>query len=350
LSWIIDPRFYERCGPLSAAALVQGEGRDAPAALGANTDGLSLDGDSAQLLSTAADLASAGPDAISFFDGKGPLPETAAGLVFIKPGTPTPHRLRHTVLAVCAYPRAAFAAAVGRLIVERSQPVIALAPDALVAPGVRIGPGAVLGAGVQIGAGAEIGPHVVLGPGVAVGRGSKIGANSVVQCALIGDHVTIGPGVMIGQAGFGVTQGAAGLVDLPHLGRVIIQDGVTIGANSAIDRGMLADTILAEQVKLDNLCHIAHNVVVGRQVRMAAFGGISGSTTIGDRALLAGRVGVVDHAVIGADAILAAGSAVLQDVPAGEVWCGYPAKPRMQWLREVAWLARAARKRNADQS
>jgi UDP-3-O-[3-hydroxymyristoyl] glucosamine N-acyltransferase len=113
---------------------------------------------------------------------------------------------------------------------------------------------------------------------------------------------------------------------------------------------MLADTILAEQVKLDNLCHIAHNVVVGRQVRMAAFGGISGSTTIGDRALLAGRVGVVDHAVIGADAILAAGSAVLQDVPAGEVWCGYPAKPRMQWLREVAWLARAARKRNADQS
>lgn len=335
MSWIVDPRFYDALGPLTAARLARGA---------------VLDGDPQTPVATVCDLATAGPDALSFYDGKGPLPETGAGLVFLGPNTPAPHRRPATVLARCAHPRAAFAEAVAALVAEKPAPVAPIAPDVVLEPGVRLGPGVVAGAGVRIGADAVIGANVVLGPGVQIGRATRIGANAVVQFALVGDHVAIGPGAMIGQPGFGVTQGPHGLVDLPHLGRVIIQDGVTIGANAAIDRGMLRDTILAEQVKLDNLCHIAHNVVVGRQVRMAAFGGVSGSTTIGDRALLAGRVGVVDHAVIGADAVLAAGSAVLQDVPAGEVWCGYPAKPRMQWLREVAWLARAARKRNADQS
>ena len=148
---------------------------------------------------------------------------------------------------------------------------------------------------------------------------------------------------MIGQAGFGVAPGPGGLVDVPHFGRVIIEDRVTLGACTTVDRGQFADTIISEDAKVDNLCHIAHNVVVGRGVLIAAYGGISGSTTIGDGAILAGRVGVVDHVTIGAGATLTAGSNVLTSVPPRERWGGYPAKALRQWLREVAWLAKAAR-------
>jgi UDP-3-O-[3-hydroxymyristoyl] glucosamine N-acyltransferase len=134
------------------------------------------------------------------------------------------------------------------------------------------------------------------------------------------------------------------------LGRVIIQDRVTIGANSTIDRGAFDDTVLGEDVKIDNLCHIAHNCQIGRGVLMAAFAGISGSTTIGDAATLGGRVGVADHRNVGAGSTLAGASAVMQDVPAGEVWMGYPAKPIRKFLRETAWLSRkSAGARNAGE-
>ena len=97
-----------------------------------------------------------------------------------------------------------------------------------------------------------------------------------------------------------------------------------------------------EGAKIDNLCHVAHNVVIGRGVLIAAFGGISGSTIVGDGVTMGGRVGVADHRKIGAGATLAGGAAVFQDVPAGEVWSGYPARPLRKWLRESAWLSRKA--------
>jgi UDP-3-O-[3-hydroxymyristoyl] glucosamine N-acyltransferase len=121
---------------------------------------------------------------------------------------------------------------------------------------------------------------------------------------------------------------------------VIIQDRVTIGANCTIDRGLFDDTVIAEAAKIDNLCHIAHNCTIGRGAMIAAFAGISGSTEIGDGAILAGRVGIADHRKIGAGATLAGASAVMQDVPPGEIWMGYPAKPMRKFLREVAWLNR----------
>ena len=147
-------------------------------------------------------------------------------------------------------------------------------------------------------------------------------------------------GAVIGEQGFGVAGDASGPVDVPHLGRVVIQDRVTIGANSTIDRGVFDDTVLGEGAKIDNLCHVAHNVTLGRGVLIAAFGGISGSTVIGDGVTMGGRVGIGDHRTIGPGATLAGGAAVFQDVPAGEVWSGYPAKPLRKWLREAAWLSR----------
>jgi UDP-3-O-[3-hydroxymyristoyl] glucosamine N-acyltransferase len=150
---------------------------------------------------------------------------------------------------------------------------------------------------------------------------------------------------VIGEAGFGLAAGKGEATLSPHFGRVIIQNGVTIGANSCIDRGLFEDTVIGEGTHIDNLCHIGHNCRIGSHVVMAAFAGVSGSSEVGDGVQFGGRVGLKDHVRVGAGARIAAGAAVLSDVPAGETWAGYPAKPIRGWMRELAWLSRAAQKR-----
>ena len=127
---------------------------------------------------------------------------------------------------------------------------------------------------------------------------------------------------------------------MPQLGRVILQDGVSIGANTCIDRGAYDDTVIGENTKIDNLCMVGHNCVIGRSCLMAAHTGLSGSVTVGDGVMFGGKAGVGDHLTIGEGARVAAGAGVLQDIPAGETWSGYPAKPLRQFLREAVWLAK----------
>ena len=202
----------------------------------------------------------------------------------------------------------------------------------------KVAPSAVIGAGAAIGEEAEIAPGVVIGPGVQIGARTKIGPNASIRCALIGNDVTILAGASIGEAGFGVTAGPEGAEDVPQWGRVIIQDLVTIGANTCIDRGAFDDTIIGERTKIDNLVQIAHNVVIGRNVMMASFTGISGTSSIDDGVVMGGRVGIADHVHIGAGARLAAASGIFRDIPAGETWGGSPARPLRQYLREIAWI------------
>ncbi len=219
-------------------------------------------------------------------------------------------------------------------------------PSAEIEDGVDIAPGATVGAGARIGRGTYIAPGAVIGPGVAIGRDGYVGAGARVGFALIGDKVKIYAGAVIGEAGFGAAVGARGVVDLPQLGRVILQDGVTIGANTCVDRGAWDDTVIGENTKIDNLVQIAHNVVIGRNCVLAAQTGISGGVTIGDGCQMGGRVGVADHLAIGAGARLAAAAGVMKDVPAGESWGGFPARPVRSWMRQTAWLARAAHAKN----
>ena len=241
-------------------------------------------------------------------------------------------------------PQAAWAVAAQRL--HRPRRIDASAPSvhpgATLEEGVTIGHGAVIGEGVQIGAGTEIGPHAVIGPGVAIGRRCEIGPAAAIGFALIGDGVRISASVVIGEAGFGLAVGPKGLIDIPQLGRVIIQDNVSIGAHTCIDRGAFDDTVVGENTKIDNLVQIAHNVVVGRNCAIAGHCGLSGSAVIGDGVQMGGRVGLADHVVIGAGAQLAAASGVMHNVPAGQRWSGVPARPALQFFREVAWLTKAA--------
>jgi UDP-3-O-[3-hydroxymyristoyl] glucosamine N-acyltransferase len=204
--------------------------------------------------------------------------------------------------------------------------------------GVVVDPGAVIGPRAHIGSGAMIGANAVIGPDVCIGRDTSIGPNATVLCALIGDRVIIHPGVRIGQDGFGFAMGPGGHLKVPQIGRVIIQDGVEIGAGSTIDRGANRDTIIGEGTKIDNLVQIGHNVVVGRHCVLVAQSGVSGSCVLEDFVALGGQAGLAGHLHVGRGAQIAASSGVMNNVPAGETWCGAPAKPLREFFREVATL------------
>jgi len=223
-----------------------------------------------------------------------------------------------------------------------------VAPDATIDPDATVAPGAVVGPGASIGARTVIGPNAVIGRAVQIGADCRIGGGSHIEFATIGDRTQLGANCVIGGAGFGVAPSPEGPISIPHLGAVRIGDDVRMGSMCAIDRGMFWETVVEDQVKMDNLCHIAHNCRIGRGAVLAAFAGISGSTNIGAGVMLGGRVGVADHITIGDGAILGAFSGVMWDVPAGERWVGSPAKPNREFFREVAALKRLATRRPKD--
>jgi UDP-3-O-[3-hydroxymyristoyl] glucosamine N-acyltransferase len=217
-------------------------------------------------------------------------------------------------------------------------------PTARLESGVVIDPAAVVGPRAEIGSGTIVGPTAVIGSQVRIGRDCVIGAGCTIVHALIGDRVIIHAGTRVGQDGFGYVPGAAGHGKVPQIGRVIIMDGVEIGANSCIDRGAIRDTVIGEGTKIDNLVQIAHNVEIGRHCVLAAHTGISGSCTIGDYVMMGGRVGITDNVTIGASAMIAAGSGVMSNIPPGEKWGGSPAQPAREWLKANAALRRLTRR------
>lgn len=322
-------------------------------------DGAGLD----RRITGVAALDRAGPHDLTFFESSKYLKQaatTAAGACLtvqqFADGVPA----RVSVLRV-REPYRAFVEVARTLFPESLRPSslfevsgvaagVHLHPSARVENGVTIDPGAVIGARAEIGSGTVIGAGAAIGSDVRIGRDCSIGAKVSIMHALIGDRVIIHPGCAIGQDGFGFIRGPKGAHKVPQLGRVIIQDDVEVGANTAIDRGAIRDTVIGEGTKIDNLVQIAHNVSIGRHCLLAGQVGISGSTTLEDGVVMGGQVGVADHLTIGAGAMLAARTGIMNDVPPGARWAGVPGKSSKQWFREVATLERLARQTRGGRS
>jgi UDP-3-O-[3-hydroxymyristoyl] glucosamine N-acyltransferase len=215
-------------------------------------------------------------------------------------------------------------------------------PTAELGSNVTVDPFAVIGPLAKIGAGTLIGAHAIIGPGVTIGKDCAIGAGCTVTHAHLGDRVVIHPGCHIGQDGFGYVSSAKGHVKVPQVGRVVIADDVEIGSGTRIDRGGMRDTSIGQGTKIDNLCQIGHNCVIGRHCIIVAQCGLSGSVTLEDFVVLGPRTGIIPHITIGRGAITASRATIYEDVPAGQTWGGFPAKPQKQWLREIFALKRLA--------
>ena len=198
--------------------------------------------------------------------------------------------------------------------------------------------------------GAVLEPGVKVYPGAYVGKNVKLGRNTIVyggshiENADIGEDCIIYPNAVIGKDGFGYTRQNGKNIFIPHVGRVVIGNRVSVGSNSCIDRGVMTDTRIGDGTKIDNLCQIAHGVVVGQECFLASGVGLAGGVVVGDRALLGGHVGVANGIKIGNDAEVGANSGVFRNIPDGERHIGYPASNGTEFMRTHAWLKKQVRK------
>jgi UDP-3-O-[3-hydroxymyristoyl] glucosamine N-acyltransferase len=195
--------------------------------------------------------------------------------------------------------------------------------------------------------GARIGSRVTLYPGVYVGRGSVIGDDctlysnvSIREGVTIGSRVIIHSGTVIGSDGFSFVTDGGIHHKIPHVGGVIIGDDVEIGANCAIDRAMLENTVIKKGTKLDNLVHIAHNVTIGEHCLMAGQVGIAGSAVLGNYVVFGGQVGVGDHVTISDGVMASAQAGIIKDPGPRQIVGGTYAMPQREWLKLQAVLPR----------
>jgi UDP-3-O-[3-hydroxymyristoyl] glucosamine N-acyltransferase len=335
------PGFFERAGPFALSLLAERLGCEASPSY-----------DLTQSISDIRPLDTAGPGHLSFIDNRkylGQLQTSHASACLVAPAFAS-RVPAGTVPMQLRAPYRGFAQALAIFYPEAMRPKTAMSdandplvhPTARIEPGVRIEPGAVIGREAWIGSGSTIAAGAVIGYRVTIGRDSYVGPNASVIHALIGDRVVLHSGVRIGQDGFGFAMGAGGHLKVPQIGRVIVQNDVEIGANSAIDRGALKDTIIGEGTKIDNLVQIGHNAVIGRHCVIVGQVGIAGSATLGDFVVVGGQGGVAGHITIGAGAQIAGASHAKDSVPAGAKVVGTPARPLRTWAREQVALKRLA--------
>ncbi|MFN7587883.1 MAG: UDP-3-O-(3-hydroxymyristoyl)glucosamine N-acyltransferase [Planctomycetota bacterium] len=186
----------------------------------------------------------------------------------------------------------------------------------------RIGGGTVLMAGAVIGDDCVLGEDCLVHPNATIYAGTQIGKRCIVHANAV-----------LGSDGFGYAQENGVWLKVPQLGNLVVDDDVEVGANTAIDRATLGSTRIGARTKIDNLCHVAHNCVIGTDVAIAAGCGIAGSTTIGNRCVIAGGVGISGHLKIADDVRLGGGTIALKDLPKPGDYMGHPVLEKRRFLR-----------------
>jgi UDP-3-O-[3-hydroxymyristoyl] glucosamine N-acyltransferase len=332
-----DARFYARSGPYNLTEVA------------AAANGIIAKSD--RVLTGVAPLQAAGPDEVSFLDNRryaAVLETTDAGAVIVHPDMADRVPTSATpIITTSPYESWARVAALFHPLASATpgvHPTAFVAPSASVDPTSEIGAFAYIEGSVKIGPRCRIGPHASIGSGVELGEDCRIGAHVTISNALLGARVCLHPGVRVGQEGFGFATTKTGFLTIPHLGRVIIEDDVEIGANSTIDRGSIQDTVIGAGSRLDNLVQIGHNVRLGRCCVIVAQAGISGSTVLEDFVQVGGQAAMAGHLLIGRGARIGAQAGVIADVPAEAILLGSPAQPRHEFFRQVATLKRMVRR------
>ncbi|MFH5923714.1 UDP-3-O-(3-hydroxymyristoyl)glucosamine N-acyltransferase [Roseomonas xinghualingensis] len=337
-----DSRFHPAAGPLPLAQLAQVAGLTAP------------EGTGDRLFTSVGTLKSAGPDDVTFLDGRRWLPdlrESRAGAVIL--AEENRHDVPEGMIALISpTPILAFARIAAALHPPLASngtrhPTAVVAEDAQIGEGCEIGPYAVIEEGVVLGPRTLVAAHAHIGRNCVFGAECRILSHVTVSHCLAGDRVTLNPGARIGSEGFGFATSRGEHVTVPQLGRVILGDGVEVGANACIDRGSGNDTVLGAGTRLDNLTMLGHNVRTGRGCIIVAQAGISGSTVIGNYVVVAAQAGLAGHLTVGDQARIGAQAGVMADVPAGQDVLGSPALPVRDTLRAHTVLRELGRSKAA---
>ena len=304
--------------------------------------GLELRGNDDVRIGGVASLAAAGPDQLTFLANpryRDQLASSRAGVVILRPADAEGHA-GTTLLAAdpyVAYARAAALFEVREAADPGIHPSAVVDPAAEVDPGAYVGPLATIGPRTKIARGAVIGPGCTVGEDCDIGEGTELVARvSLVRRVRIGARTVVHPGAVIGADGFGLAMDQGQWIKVPQLGGVRIGDDCEIGANTTIDRGAIDDTVLEDNVRLDNLIQIAHNVHIGAHTAMAGCVGIAGSTRIGRYCMFAGQAGAAGHLEICDHVTVMAQSMVSHSITEpGEYASGIPATPARDWRRNA---------------
>ena len=340
-----DPRFFPARGPLSLAAIAEAAGAPPP-------------DDGARMVSGVAPLGLAGPDDIAFCEGRRHLPalrESRAGIVLVAADSASAVPAGCTALVVdapqLAYARVAALFHPRAVAVPGIHPTAVIAADATIGEGCEIGPFVVVGAGAEIGPGCILHAHAVVGPGCVLGDGSILRAHASLLHCIAGKGVVLHEGARVGNEGFGfVTTKTGEHVTVPQVGRVLLGDGVEIGANACVDRGAGGDTVLGPGTRLDNLVQVGHNVKTGRGCVIVAQVGIAGSSELGNYVVIAAQAGITGHITLGDGARVGAQAGVMNHVPAGIDVVGSPSGPALETLKAFAWLRRQVAPKGNDKT
>ena len=199
---------------------------------------------------------------------------------------------------------------------------------------VKFGKNVLIGKNVKIGKNSHIASNSIIESNVNIGENCIIGSFVMIKNSLISNNVYIQDGSKIGVKGFGFIPNKNKNIRTPHVGKVILEEGVEIGANSTIDRGSLVNTIIGKNTFLDNQVHVAHNVQIGKNCMIAGQVGFAGSSTLGDNVVIGGQAGISGHLNIGSNVKIGGGSGVVNDIPDNQKVMGYPAIPLKKFIKQ----------------